>query len=65
MYEYKILTDRDARFSGKFDLETLETTINSYAAEGWRITDTFTASSVWKNAKTEIVVVLEREHSTT
>lgn len=64
MYEYKILTDRDARFSGKFDLEQLETTLNDYASEGWRVTEGFTASSVWKNSKTEIVVVLERKRAT-
>jgi hypothetical protein len=63
MYEYKILTDRDARFSGKFDLGALETTLNSYAQEGWRVTDGFTASSVWKNSKTEIVLILERERA--
>ncbi len=60
MYEYKILTDRDARFSGKFDLEMLEATLNSCAQDGWRVTDGFTASSVWKNSKTEIVLILER-----
>jgi Domain of unknown function (DUF4177) len=63
MYQYKILTERDARFSGQFDLETLETTVNSYADEGWRVTDGFTVSSVWKNSKTEIVVILERERT--
>ena len=43
MYEYKVLTDRDARFSGKFDLDTLETTLNSFAQEGWRVITGFTA----------------------
>lgn len=64
MFEYKILTERDARFSGKFDLATLESTLNSYAAEGWRVTDTFAVSSVWKSSRTEIVAVLERERPT-
>jgi Domain of unknown function (DUF4177) len=63
MYQYKILTERDARFSGQFDLDALEATLNSYADEGWRMTDGFTASSVWKNSKTEIVVILERERA--
>ena len=35
MFEYKVLTERDARFSGKFDLEALDATLNSYAADGW------------------------------
>jgi hypothetical protein len=26
MFEYKVLTERDTRFSGKFDLEILEKT---------------------------------------
>jgi hypothetical protein len=33
-FEYKVLAERSARFSDKFDLETLETTLNSYAADG-------------------------------
>jgi hypothetical protein len=63
MYEYKILTDRDSRFSGKFDLDTLETTLNSHAQDGWRVTNGFTASSFWKNSRTEIVLILERERA--
>jgi Domain of unknown function (DUF4177) len=35
--EYKVLTERDSRFSGSFDPESLETTLNSYASEGWRV----------------------------
>lgn len=58
--EYKVLTQRDSRFSGSFDAESLERTLNSYAAEGWRVASGFTAASVWKSSKTEIVVVLER-----
>jgi len=34
MYEYKVLTERDKRFTGSFDADTLEATLNSYAAEG-------------------------------
>ena len=60
MFEYKVLTERDTRFSGNFDVETLETTLNSYAAEGWRLAESFVAASLWKSAKTEIVMVLER-----
>ena len=35
--EYKVLTKEDRRWSGKFSPETLEQTLNSYAAEGWRV----------------------------
>jgi len=34
MHEYKVLTERDKRFTGSFDADTLEATLNSYAAEG-------------------------------
>ena len=36
MLEYKLLTQRDSIFSGKFDLDALETALNSCAAESWR-----------------------------
>ena len=58
--EYKVLTERDSLFSGKFDAESLERTLNTYAADGWRVVSGFTAASVWKNAKAEIMIVLER-----
>jgi Domain of unknown function (DUF4177) len=60
MFEYKVLTERDTRFSGNFDVEAFETTLNSYAAEGWRLAESFVAASLWKSAKAEIVMVLER-----
>jgi hypothetical protein len=58
--EYKVLTERDSRFSGSFDPANLERTLNSYAAEGWRVVSGFNAASVWKSVKSEIVFVLER-----
>ena len=61
MFEYKVLSERDAWFSGAFDLEKLESALNSYAAEGWRVVSGFAAASIWKSAKSEIVFVLERE----
>ena len=61
MVEYKVLTERDARLSGSFDPESLERTLNSYAAEGWRLVSAFTAASVWKSLKSEIMLVLERD----
>jgi hypothetical protein len=61
--EYKVLTERDSLFSGKFDPEALETVLNSYAAEGWRVVQGFVAASLWKSLKAEIVVILERPTS--
>ncbi len=60
MFEYKILSERDTRFTGKFDLDGLETALNSYAGEGWRLAGSFVAASQWKSSKVEIVMVLER-----
>jgi hypothetical protein len=58
--EYKVLTERDSRFSGSFDPDSLEATLNHYGAEGWRVVSGFTAASIWKSVKSEIVFVLER-----
>lgn len=60
MYEYKVLTERDSRFSGKFDLDGLETTLNGYATEGWRLVESFVAANLAKSTKAEIVMILER-----
>jgi Domain of unknown function (DUF4177) len=62
MIEYKVLTERDSRLSGKFDSDALETALNRYAAEGWRVVGSFQASSLWKSVKAEIVVILERSN---
>lgn len=62
MKEYKVLTQKDRLFGGKFDPETLETAINSYATEGWSVVSVATASirSIAGNRE-EMIVVLERE----
>jgi hypothetical protein len=60
MYEYKVLTERDKRFTGSFDLDALESALNSYAGEGWRLAEGLVASNVAKSANAEIVLVLER-----
>lgn len=59
--EYKVLTERDSRFSGEFSAEDLERALNSYAAEGWRVVNSFAASNVWKSFKAQILVIMERE----
>lgn len=60
MFQYKVLTERDSRFTGSFNLESLEAGLNSYAAEGWRLAEGFVAGNIAKSAKAEIVLVLER-----
>jgi Domain of unknown function (DUF4177) len=61
MYEYKVVTERDKRFTGGFDLHTLEATLNSYAREGWRLIEAVPAANMMKTSKAEIVMILERD----
>jgi hypothetical protein len=60
MLEYKVLTERDKLFSGTFDPDKLEAVLNGYSADGWRLAEGFMVASVWKSAKTEILLILER-----
>jgi hypothetical protein len=60
MFEYKVLTERDKTFSGAFDPDALERVLNEYAADGWRLAESFMAASLWKSAKAEIIMILER-----
>jgi len=36
-YQYKVLSQKDKWFSGKFDPTVLEQAINAYAQQGWRV----------------------------
>lgn len=61
-YEYKILTQKDKLFSGKFDPTNLECALNSYAKQGWRVISCTTAdiSGIGKKRQ-EFIAVFERE----
>jgi Domain of unknown function (DUF4177) len=59
-FEYKMLTQRDTKFSGTFDLQGLESALNEHAAQGWRLAEGLVVTSFWKSGKAEIVLVLER-----
>ena len=37
MKKYKVLSQKDKWFSGKFDPQALESTLNAYAKKGWRL----------------------------
>jgi Domain of unknown function (DUF4177) len=63
MYEYKVLTERDKRFTGGFDPDTLEATLNSYASEGWRLVDAVSSANLMKSTKNEMIMILERTPS--
>ena len=61
-YEYKVLTQKDRLFSGKFDPANLELALNSYAEQGWRVISCATAdiSGIGKKRQ-EFIAVFERE----
>ena len=63
MKEYKVLTQKDKWFSSKFDPESLEKALNSYAEQGWRVVSAATASfpGWFGNNREEIIFILERE----
>jgi len=60
MYEDKVLTERDKRFTVGFDPDTLEVTLNSYANEGWRLVDAVSTGNLMKSSKGELIMILER-----
>lgn len=60
--EYKILSQKDKFFSGKFDPMTLEAAINSYAEQGWEVVSMATASiPSFGGAREEVIVLFSRE----
>ncbi len=59
--EYKVLTKEDRRWTGKFSPESLEQTLNSYAAEGWRVLSNVRVASPWSFSTSQVMIVLERE----
>jgi hypothetical protein len=60
--EYKVVTQRDSLFAGKFEPERLEHVLNAYAKRGWVVRGVTTAS-VWvlSGHRDEAMVILERE----
>jgi Domain of unknown function (DUF4177) len=60
-FEYKVLTQKDRYFGGKFDPLKLQTAMNSYAQEGWRVVCVTSASAVAMGTnREELIVVFER-----
>lgn len=61
-YEYKVLSQKDKWFSGKFDPALLEQAMNAYAKQGWRVIACATADIAGFGAvRQEFVTVMERE----
>lgn len=64
MKQYKVLSQKDKWFSGKFDPEMLEKALNAYAEQGWTVTAVTSASvPAFGGARDEVIVVFEREIS--
>lgn len=55
---YKVITQRDRFFAGKFDPDRLEDAINAYAGDGWRVCGMATTLYMTLAGKREEVVVL-------
>lgn len=61
-YEYKVLSQKDKWFSGKFDPSVLEQALNAYAQQGWRVVGCATADiPSFGAARQEFITLLERE----
>lgn len=66
--EYRVITQRDEMFGGRFNPEQLELSLNQLAADGWRVVSIASADvstfmgTFWsgRSARQELVVVLER-----
>lgn len=63
MKGYKVLTQKDKWFNGKFDPIKLEEALNVYAKQGWRLVSSFSANIpvVFGAAREEAVMILERD----
>ena len=64
MKEYKVLTQKDKWFSGKFDPAKLEEAVNAYAKQGWVVKTTFSAEIpgvFGGKEREEAVIILERD----
>jgi hypothetical protein len=64
MKKYKVISQRDKWFSGKFDPLMLENRLNELAADGWRVVSMTTASregALLGGDRDELLVLLEKE----
>jgi hypothetical protein len=63
---YKVLSQKDKWFSGKFDPDMLEKALNAYAQQGWQVVQSVTASmnSIIGGNREEIIIILERDTAT-
>jgi hypothetical protein len=62
IYEYKVLTPKDKALAEKLDAKGLETVLNAYAQEGWRVVGVVAGSihGFTSTSREELVIILER-----
>lgn len=63
MKQYKVLTQKDKWFTGKFDPQRLEDAINAYAQQGWKVVSSFSAEipGLMNLSREEAIIILERD----
>ncbi len=63
MKEYKVLTQKDKWFNGKFDPQLLENALNAYAKQGWEVKGVTTAEipGFFNSTREECIIILERD----
>jgi hypothetical protein len=62
MKQYKVMTQKDRWFGGKFDPDQLEKALNAYAQEGWECKAIATASiPSFGGSREELIFVLDRD----
>lgn len=62
MKQYKVLSQKDKWFSGKFDPRALESAINAYAEQGWKVVACATPEFPgFAGSRQEFICVMERD----
>ena len=63
MKEYKVVSQNDSVFSGKFSPESLEKLLNKFGNEGWVLVTTIrsTFPSMLGGVREAVSIILERE----
>lgn len=61
MMNYKVLTQKDSIFSGKFNPAKLEEVLNKLASEGWRVNSMVVATVPGFGSREELVILMEKD----
>lgn len=60
--QYKVITQKDRFFGGKFDPALIERALNEYAQEGWTLVSAVSADIPGLGgARNELVIILEKK----